>query len=151
VRTSVAVGVVALAALVPTLFAYSIAAEADDGPKPVGPGIVTVRVTTHYSHFSQVLDDLHVYRGTLVRFIVVNDDPIHHELIVGPPSVHAEHEKGTEATHPPVPGEVSVDPFDTGETFYRFDHAGTIEYACHLPGHYAFGMHGTITIDPPPT
>jgi uncharacterized cupredoxin-like copper-binding protein len=147
VRASVAAALVALAALVPTVLAYSIAADADDGPKPVGPGIVTVRVTTHYSQFSKVLDDLHVRRGTLVRFVVDNEDPIHHELIIGPPSVHAEHEKGTEANHPPVPGEVSVDPDDTGETFYRFDRPGTIEYACHLPGHYAFGMHGEITVD----
>jgi uncharacterized cupredoxin-like copper-binding protein len=150
VRTPVAAAVVALAALVPVVGGYALAAGADDGPAPRGPGVVTVRVTTRYSQFSSVLDDLHVYKGTVVRFVVVNDDPIHHELILGPPSVHAEHEQGTEANHPPVPGEVSVDPDDTGETFYRFDQPGTIEYACHLPGHYAFGMHGEITVDPLP-
>jgi uncharacterized cupredoxin-like copper-binding protein len=146
-----AAAVVALVALLTTVCGYAIAAGAGDGPQPRGPGIVTVRVTTHYSQFSKVLDDLHVYKGTVVRFVVVNDDPIHHELIVGPSAVHAEHEKGSEAFHPPVPGEVSVDPNATGETFYRFDSAGTVEYACHLPGHYAFGMHGEITVDPLPT
>jgi uncharacterized cupredoxin-like copper-binding protein len=151
VRASVVAAVVALVALVATVCGYAVAAGAGDGPQPLGPGLVTVRVTTHYSHFSHVLDDLHVYEGTVVRFVIVNDDPIHHEFIVGPPSVHAEHEKGHEATHPPVPGEVSVDPFEAGETFYRFDAVGTIEYACHLPGHYAYGMHGEITVDPLPT
>jgi uncharacterized cupredoxin-like copper-binding protein len=141
----VAVAIVALAALVPTVCAYSVAAGADDH-RPLGPGLVTVRVTTHYSHYSHVLDDLRVYEGTLVRFIVVNSDPIHHELIIGPPSVHAEHEKGHEATHPPIPGEVSVDPGETGVTTYLFDTPGKVRFACHLPGHLAYGMWGDITV-----
>jgi uncharacterized cupredoxin-like copper-binding protein len=53
---------------------------------------------------------------------------------------------GTEMSHPPVPGEVSVHPHDTGETIYRFDRPGSVEYACHLPGHLAYGMKGEITV-----
>ena len=49
-------------------------------------------------------DHLTVRRGTLVRFVVRNHDPIRHELIVGPPEVHARHASGHEAVHPPVPG-----------------------------------------------
>jgi uncharacterized cupredoxin-like copper-binding protein len=52
--------------------------------------------------------------------------------------------------HPPVPGEVSVGPGEIGETFYRFDKPGRYLFACHLPGHFAFGMKGWVIVDPAP-
>jgi uncharacterized cupredoxin-like copper-binding protein len=121
----------------------SAQAGASDGPA-LGPGLVTVRVDIRYSRFR--LDHLRVRSGTVVRFVIRNRDPINHELVIGPASVHAAHEHGTEHTHPPVPGEVSVGAEDTGETVYRFDRAGTVVYACHLPGHFAYGMVGEITV-----
>ncbi len=60
--------------------------------------------------------------GTVVRFVVTNDDPILHELIVGDDAVHARHATGTEAAHPPVSGEVSVRPGDTGAGGAPRDH-----------------------------
>ena len=110
----------------------------------LGPGAVTVVLQVHHSRFTPA--HVRVRPGTEVRFVVVNDDPIGHELIVGGPEVHARHEGGTEATHPPVPGEVSVGPLGLAETTYRFDEPGDVLYACHLPGHFAYGMRGTITI-----
>ena len=124
---------------------YATSAGAHAAAVPaLGPGLVTVDVGIHYSRFS--LSTLHVRTGTLVRFLVHNDDPIHHEFIVGDASVHARHEHGTESTHPPVPGEVSVAPEDVGETFYRFDTPGRFEFACHLPGHLAYGMSGWVVV-----
>jgi uncharacterized cupredoxin-like copper-binding protein len=113
---------------------------------PLGPGLVTVDVGIHYSRFS--ISTLHVRKGTLVRFLVRNTDPIHHEFIVGDSSVHRRHERGHESAHPPVPGEVSIAPNDIGETFYRFDHVGSFLFACHLPGHFAYGMRGTVVVAP---
>ena len=89
---------------------------------------------------------MRVRAGTLVRFVVRNDDPIAHELVVGDAAVHAAHERGSEATHPPVPGEVSVAAGAVGETFFRFDEPGSYLFACHLPGHFAYGMHGIVTV-----
>jgi uncharacterized cupredoxin-like copper-binding protein len=31
-------------------------------------------------------------------------------------------------------------------TFFTFESPGTYEYACHLPGHVAFGMVGEIEV-----
>jgi uncharacterized cupredoxin-like copper-binding protein len=45
-----------------------------------------------------------------------------------------------------VPGEVSVGAHETGETIYRFDRPGAVEFACHLAGHLAYGMRGDITV-----
>jgi uncharacterized cupredoxin-like copper-binding protein len=125
-------------------YAVNAGKPAEAAPE-FGPGLVTVDVGIHYSRFS--FSTLHVRAGTLARFVVHNDDPIHHEFIVGDASVHLRHEKGTEASHPPVPGEVSVAPNDIGETFYRFTTPGRFLFACHLPGHLAYGMRGYVIVD----
>ena len=121
---------------------YAVAG--DHRQRVVGPGVVTVTVGIEHSHFS--VDRLQVRPGTLVRFVVHNHDPIGHELIVGDAAVHARHEDGREATHPPVPGEVSVRPGETAVTSYLFDDPGRMLYACHLPGHFAYGMKGWVTV-----
>ncbi len=126
-------------------YAMNAGAHAEGAPAALGPGLVTVDIGIHYSKFS--LSTLHVRTGTVVRFLIHNDDPIHHEFIVGDAAVHARHEQGKEATHPPVPGEVSVAPTDVGETFYRFDRPGRLLFACHLPGHLAYGMRGWVVVD----
>jgi len=144
-----AVAVVAIAALVPMLLAFAFdSAGANDHIEPLGPGLVTVELDMRYSRFSTT--DIHVYDETLVRFVVVNSDPINHELIVGPERVHLAHEKGHDANHPPVPGEVSVRPRQRGLTTYLFDEPGTVAFACHLPGHAGYGMAGEVTVHPLP-
>jgi uncharacterized cupredoxin-like copper-binding protein len=115
-------------------------------PEALGPGSVTVTLDVEHSLFEP--RELRVVEGTEVRFVVANGDPIGHELIVGPPEVHARHEAGTHGQHPAVPGEVSVGPNEEGTTTYRFDEPGTVEFACHLPRHYDYGMHGTIEVVP---
>ena len=142
------VAAVVVAAAVATAAGYGVVA-ATSGParqEVLGPGDVTVQVDVEHSLFAP--DRLRVAEGTRVRFVVVNGDPLHHELIVGPPDVHARHAEGTEAEHPSIPGEVSVDLNATAVTTYTFDEPGTVEFACHLPGHYEHGMRGTVEVVP---
>ena len=115
-----------------------------DGDDVLGPGTVSVELRLHHSRFEP--DAIRVRAGTEVRFVVVNDDPINHELIIGDDDVHRRHEDGTEPFHPPRPGEVSVGPNATAETTFVFAEPGRVEYACHLPGHYAYGMRGTVIV-----
>jgi uncharacterized cupredoxin-like copper-binding protein len=136
------VGVVAVGA---TGAGYAVAAAGSEGPEPLGPGLVTLEVRTDYSRFS-LPAGLAVRAGTLVEFVVINDDPINHEFVIGDDDVHRRHESGTEASHPPVPGEVSVGAGRRGVTTYRFDDPGTVRYVCHLPGHAAYGMQGEIRV-----
>jgi uncharacterized cupredoxin-like copper-binding protein len=56
------------------------------------------------------------------------------------------HERGTEAVHPPRPGEVSVPAGTTATTTYTFEAPGDLTFACHLPGHFAYGMQGTVSV-----
>jgi uncharacterized cupredoxin-like copper-binding protein len=131
-----------------TAVGYGLAA-ADRGDVVLGPGDITVEVDIEYSRF--VPDHLTVVEGTRVRFLVVNGDPIHHEFITGGPEVHLRHARGTEAEHPSIPGEVSIDPNGRAVTTFIFKHPGRFEFACHLPGHYEYGMHGEIEVVPSPT
>lgn len=105
----------------------------------------TVELTVHHSRFST--PEIHVAPGTTVRFVVRNTDPIQHELIVGDQGVQDRHETGTEAHHGDRPGEVSVPPGATAVTTYTFPPAsGTLLFGCHLPGHWRYGMHGTVRV-----
>ena len=109
-----------------------------------GDDVRTIELTIRHSRFDP--DALTVERGTSVRFVVHNADPIDHELIVGDAAVHERHENGTEAHHGAKPGEVSVAAGETAETTYRFDEVGDVLYACHLPRHLAYGMQGLVTV-----
>jgi uncharacterized cupredoxin-like copper-binding protein len=120
-----------------------------DNDVALGPGEVTVQIDIEYSRF--VPERLTVVEGTRVRFLVVNGDPIHHEFITGGPEVHLRHAQGTETEHPSIPGEVSVGPNGRAITTFTFDQPGRFEFACHLPGHYEYGMHGEIEVVPPTT
>ena len=110
----------------------------------LGPGPVTVTIAIDHSRFST--GEIRVRPHTEVRFVLVNHDPIGHEFIVGGPEVHARHANGHEAYHPPVPGEVSVPADARASTTYVFHAPGPVEFACHLPGHYQYGMHGIVRV-----
>lgn len=141
------VGAAAAVALVAAAAGFAVAEATEDGlAAPLGPGLVTVEVDIDHSRFS--LDQLTVEAGTVVRFVVRNGDPIAHELVVGDEDVHARHSQGDEPLHPPVPGEVSLGPGETGLTVYDFASPGEVVFACHLPGHVAYGMVGHVTVLP---
>jgi uncharacterized cupredoxin-like copper-binding protein len=116
------------------------------GCRPVGaqPGTVTVDVEIRYSRFDP--SSFQFPAGTTVRFVVRNADPIDHEFIVGDERVQQIHEEGTEAYHPPRPGEMTVPAGTTRTTTYTFREPGSLIFGCHLPGHYAYGMRGTVTV-----
>jgi uncharacterized cupredoxin-like copper-binding protein len=127
-----AVAATALAAAI-----ASCAPAAADGPR-------TVNVRIHYSKFEPIRFAFEP--GETVTFVVENTDPIDHEFILGDESVQLAHERGTEAYHPPRPGEMSVPAGETATTTYTFAQAGELILGCHLPGHYAFGMRADVTI-----
>lgn len=111
----------------------------------LGPGPATTTIGIEHSRFST--DRIVVAAGTVLTFVLENDDPIGHELIVGPPEVHRRHATGTHAEHPRVPGEVTVPALEEAATTYTFDEPGTFTFACHLPGHVAYGMVGEVVVE----
>ena len=131
VRRAAAALAVALAACAP--------ASAEEGGDDL-----TVTVRIHYSAFEPA--SFAFAPGETVTFVVHNADPIDHEFILGDEGIQLAHERGTEAYHPPRPGEMTVPAGETVSTTYTFDEPGPLIIGCHLPGHYAYGMRADVTV-----
>ena len=87
-----------------------------------------------------------VDEGDTITFVIHNGDPIPHEFILGDDEVQAVHEKGTEAHHGARPGEISIPPGATRRTTFTFQTSEDLVFACHLPGHYDYGMRGAVKV-----
>jgi uncharacterized cupredoxin-like copper-binding protein len=107
----------------------------------------TRTITIDIEHSAFRPETIDVERGTVVVFVIKNTDPIAHEFIVGDKTVQDLHETGTEAHHGAKPGEVSIAAGDTETTTYEFTEAGSLIFGCHLPGHYDYGMRGTVEVN----
>jgi uncharacterized cupredoxin-like copper-binding protein len=126
-----------------TMLAMAVALVAT-GCRAQAGGPVTHQITIHYSQFEQ--SELTVPHGVPVTFVIVNQDPIEHEWLIGDDAFHERHRSGTEPHHGARPNEVSVPALATVETTLTFDQPGRILYICHLPGHEQHGMVGTLTV-----
>ena len=109
-----------------------------------GLGPVTEQIGVHYSHYDR--SRITVPGGVAVTIVLRNDDPIDHEWIVGDAAVHERHRTGTEPVHGSRPTEVTVPAGTTRTTTITFDAPGTYLFICHLPGHEAYGMVGTLVV-----
>jgi plastocyanin len=98
-----------------------VAVAAAPGCAPSGAASQGVAIVLRYSHFAP---------GT----------------IVGPPEVHAAHRVGTEPSHAERPTEVTVPALATRQTRITWDRPGEYAFICHLPGHEAYGMRGTVRV-----
>jgi uncharacterized cupredoxin-like copper-binding protein len=116
-----------------------VAAAVGDALDPV-----TVEIEVHYSRFAPSV--IEVPAGRPVTFLITNTDPIDHEWIVGDAALHERHRTGTEPIHDTRATEVSLDAGTTRRTVVTFDEPGTFTFICHLPGHEAYGMTGTLVV-----
>lgn len=126
----------------PLAAALLIAAAAVGG---CAPSSATVTITIHYSAFD--LTQVSVPAGVPVTFVLVNDDPIDHEWLIGDDAFHDAHRTGTHASHGDVPTEVTIPALETVRTTITFDEPGELAYICHLPDHEAYGMVGVLTVE----
>jgi uncharacterized cupredoxin-like copper-binding protein len=104
----------------------------------------TVEIRVHFSSYEP--GRVTVPAGVPVTFILVNTDPIDHEWIVGDEEVHRRHRTGTEAVHGARPTEVTLPALSERRTTITFDRPGALTFICHLPGHEAYGMVGTLVV-----
>ena len=102
------------------------------------------QVRMHYSRY--LPGSIVVPVGTTVEFDLINADPIAHEFIIGTHAAQLAHERGDPHDPHTGPGEALLAAGQTRHIRFTFTRPGTLEYACHRPGHYAYGMRGTITI-----
>ena len=132
--TRVMVAVVAIAAAATTL---GVTARALAAPQVV---------TLHVEHSRFDAGTLTVEAGRPVRFEIVNDDPIEHELIVGDREMHDLHERGLPHHHDGDDGAVTVSANSTASMTMTVPEAAELLFGCHLPGHWDYGMRGTLLV-----
>ena len=88
--------------------------------------------------------------GETVAFVVTNTSAVAHDFVVGDDAAQQAHERQMAA----VGGSdgmldsssVEVPAGATATLIYTFDQPGTLLFGCHVPGHYAAGMRGTISV-----
>ena len=92
---------------------------------------------------------IQVKSGETVRFVVTNVGKIKHEFTIGTKEEQMEHAKMMVS----MPGmkredgnSVSLEPGETKELVWQFGKAGTVEIACHVPGHFEAGMAAKVIV-----
>jgi uncharacterized cupredoxin-like copper-binding protein len=101
-----------------------------------------------------------VRAGRRVTFAVTNAGKLPHEFILGDRATQLDHERRMRAaatgaghvhdhaTHA-APGALTVPPGQTRRLTWTFDEPGVVLYGCHVLGHWAAGMKGTIVVVAP--
>jgi uncharacterized cupredoxin-like copper-binding protein len=109
----------------------------------------TVRVITS-DDLRYAPSTIQIEVGEVVAFEVTNEGSITHEFFLADPNLQQAHEtemaEGGEHVMPDSSHAVSLEPGETKTITWRFTQAGTTEFACHVPGHYAGGMLGSIVV-----
>lgn len=98
--------------------------------------------------------ELAVSAGETITFRVTNTGSLEHDFLLGNEEAQEEHEaemaemmaSGEEMEHSD-PNAVSVPAGETAELTWHFTEPGTVLYGCHVTGHFAAGMKGTITVE----
>jgi uncharacterized cupredoxin-like copper-binding protein len=137
-------------------------------PHRAGPARATgapVRVVMN-DRFRYQPTSIVVRAGRRVTFAVHNAGKLSHEFILGDRATQLDHERqmqsastGTGHTHahmhdmaaasPGGAGALTVPPGATRRLTWTFDKPGIVLYGCHILGHWAAGMKGTIVVVSP--
>jgi uncharacterized cupredoxin-like copper-binding protein len=91
---------------------------------------------------------LHVDSGETIRFRVLNDGATAHEFVLGDEATQQEHAAAMGGGPMPMheANYLAVAPGQTRSIVWTFTEPGIVLYACHVPGHYAGGMVGSIMV-----
>jgi len=94
--------------------------------------------------------ELSVRAGETVRFTVTNAGNIRHEFVIGDAAEQHEHAKEMRGMSgmamPDEANGISLAPGETKSIVWRFAGPGTVEFACHEPGHYEAGMVSRVLV-----
>ncbi|MEO7938578.1 MAG: cupredoxin family protein [Burkholderiaceae bacterium] len=95
-------------------------------------------------------DNLTAKAGETVRFFVVNKGKLTHEMIVGTAEEideHAQMMKKMPGMMHKEANQINLAPGQRGAIVWQFAKAGTVTYACLVPGHKEAGMVGKIEVN----
>lgn len=128
-------------------FAFGTPADADEADRTI---TVTARDNMKFEP-----DSVSVEKGTTIRFVVDNVGQLQHSFTLAKPGQQRAHEEEMQgmsmdrmAGHmDDEPNGIVVQPGETGSITWRFTEATTVQFACHIPGHYPAGMKGDIRVN----
>jgi uncharacterized cupredoxin-like copper-binding protein len=95
-------------------------------------------------------DRIQVKAGETVRFFVRNAGKLQHEMVIGTMAelkAHAAMMRAQPGMKHAEPNMTSVGPGKLGGIVWQFDKAGTVDFACLVPGHLEAGMAGKIKVE----
>ena len=123
-------------------------AETSTSPEKTKPNVRIIRITALDIRFDKT--QLSARSGETVRFIVTNKGRLTHEFTIGDAKEQAEHEKEMQRMDgkvmPDEPNAMTLKPGETKTLIWTFGPKQVVEFACHVPGHYAAGMVGKIFV-----
>lgn len=95
-------------------------------------------------------DDLVVSQGETIRFTVVNQGNLTHEMVIDSLDElkeHAEMMRENPAMRHVEKNMITLEPGERGEIIWKFTRPGRLYYACLVPGHMESGMIGAIDVE----
>jgi uncharacterized cupredoxin-like copper-binding protein len=95
-------------------------------------------------------DQLTFGKGETVRFSIHNNGLIPHEFVIGSMAElqeHAEMMRKMPGMQHSEANMLTLDAGAQGDIIWQFDTAGTVDFACLIPGHLEAGMKGSITVE----
>lgn len=113
----------------------------------------TVRIEADEYSFSPAA--LTVQVGETIKFVVVNNGKLMHELTIGDAAEQEAHQqsmskmsdmKHDEGTHQMPANSVHIPPGQTRDLTWSFSSGGKLIIACNYPGHSMLGMVGSLEV-----
>ena len=108
--------------------------------------VVQVQALDELAFDPSVID---VAVGDTIAFEVTNVGAVTHEFVLGSSAMQDQHGDamdGSDHMMSDAPTAVSLEPGETETIAMRFVREGSLEYGCHVPGHYEGGMVGTVEV-----
>ncbi|WP_342366251.1 cupredoxin family protein [Allopusillimonas ginsengisoli] len=93
--------------------------------------------------------DIEVNAGGTVRFLIKNTGKIPHELVIGTIAdlkAHAAEMQKMPGMQHAEPNMITLAAGKVGGLVWHFNQAGTVDFACLIPGHMEAGMVGKVKV-----
>ncbi len=95
-------------------------------------------------------DKISVKAGETIRFLLKNNGALEHEMVLGSMEElkeHAEMMRNMPDMQHTDPNMARLKPGQRGGIIWQFDNAGTVDFACLIPGHMEAGMVGQVNVE----
>ena len=95
-------------------------------------------------------NEISVKAGETIRFFLTNNGEAQHEMVLGSMeelTKHAEMMRSMPDMQHTEPNMARLKPGQRGGIIWQFDSAGTVHFACLVPGHMEAGMVGRINVE----